>query len=593
MASSFESLIGQVTNPDGSGSLTKVFSDPFLLEADRRVPRNLKSIYDFSLFLAYLNPRFVNAICRKLSFFITDIELKGDELSADESQEFKEKLMYDMGLFALMNQMAVSYAVYGNAYVLAYAPFDRYLKFENGIRADLRALQLRGIPVSFDAKNFRYKIRFNDKEISADFVDIRASKHTNVRFRCVDPARIHLIHNVISCHTQYIYDFEPTVRTQVKNGNMFILNEIPIDMLRALNGEKDFLFDDGMVFHFKVPAAPGIAESGLGLPPPIEHFRPLYKLQVYRKIDEAIGLDYMLPFRIFSPAAGDNYNDFIKNHDLAVWRQSIKKIIDSRRVDKFAMHSLPFPVTYQEFGAQGKALAPKDVMEWQQNDTLAGAGYPVELFNASLAWQAMPMALRLFESENMIYYHEFNRFVKWASKRVTDIQKTDPVDLTLQRPTIADNIERRNLLLQLQATGEVSRATGLEPLGIADPVGEAKRRMQEDVQIERERVRSEEEFRREVEAGQVGLSAEAESGGAGGVTPQDVNQQAMQLAEQWAAIPDDGQRSIAMQQVRVQDEQLYALAKQKMEEIRSAGASQGRQAAMQSYQQGGAPPPAM
>ena len=62
-----------------------------------------------------------------------------------------------------------------------------------------------------------------------------------------------------------------------------------------------------------------------------------------------------------------------------------------------------------------------------------------------------------------------------------------------------------------------------------------------------------------------------------GMTPMDVANDADQLAQYWMTIPSDGERSKAMQAVRAQDENLYALAKTKMEDIRRQGASQGRQ----------------
>ena len=67
--------------------------------------------------------------------------------------------------------------------------------------------------------------------------------------------------------------------------------------------------------------------------------------------------------------------------------------------------------------------------------------------------------------------------------------------------------------------------------------------------------------------------------GGGGVTPLDIMQQAEEQAMQLLQIEDDGERRKALNQLRGSNPQLHAIVKQKMEEIRSQGASQGRKMA--------------
>lgn len=70
-------------------------------------------------------------------------------------------------------------------------------------------------------------------------------------------------------------------------------------------------------------------------------------------------------------------------------------------------------------------------------------------------------------------------------------------------------------------------------------------------------------------------------GGMGGRTPDKVMRDAEQLAMQWLQMQGQGDRAKneSMEQVRNTDPTLYAVAKQKMEELRAQGASQGRRMA--------------
>ena len=82
-----------------------------------------------------------------------------------------------------------------------------------------------------------------------------------------------------------------------------------MSMLKAIALEQDFLFNEGQIFHFKAPTISGVSNYGWGLPETIANFRHIHQLQVLRKIDEAVGLDYMLPFRLFHPNASGQAGD--------------------------------------------------------------------------------------------------------------------------------------------------------------------------------------------------------------------------------------------------------------------------------------------
>jgi hypothetical protein len=575
---------------------TNVLQDPFLNATGFKLPKSSDSAMGLALYLAYLNPRFTKALQQKGSFFITDIELDQQDQDADETKKTKEYLVNKVGIFKVLKTLVDAWSVYGNGYMTFYRPFDRNIILDNGSSYSVAALRAAGFKAYYAPDKQLYHVRSHDGKIDAHFRFIDTVKSVNddipIPFRIIDPTYISLIHRLISCKTDYIYDFEPSVRKYVDNPELHAggLDEIPQDMLGALAGKKDFKFNSDYIFHFRLPAIPGVAESGMGIPPSFEFFRPLHRLQVYRNIDETVGREYMLPFRIFSPAGNSqNYNDFLANQNVGKWRSAISRVISTRKADPTKMHSFPFPVTYQEFGGDGKSLTPKDQIDWHQNDLLHSAGFPVELFNASLAWQAMPMALRLFESANMDLYHELNRCVQWIVSQVAKIQGKDTsLAVKLTRPTIADNVELRNLRLQLMQAGQLSAGTALQPLGIQDPVAEFKKRQNEDAEMQEIASEVAAEAEQRQMAGPAGLSQSMENGQPGqGVTPTDLNEQAMITAEEWMSIPQDADRRMAMQQVRMADETLYALAMQAYEDLKASAKSQGLDQARQSYQQTG------
>ncbi len=577
------------------GIRQRQFDDPFLLPSSESMPDNLQTALDLCLFLYYLNPQYRQASSRVVRHFITDYDYPGDG-SKDEKEDLDDYLHYTLQLPSFKADVGDEWACYGNAFCRVHFPFDRFL-VDPRVHTEY-ALELFGNQARFDWRNLVYEVPDPikpGKRVKLRFRDRKSMDVSRIKLRMVNPRYVTIQHNMISGSSRFTYRFEQDLITDVKRGRLYVVNEMPQAMLRAISKNQDFLFDPDSIYHFKAPTVSGVSNYGWGIPGTIANYRNIHQIQVYRKIDEAVGMDYMLPFRIFSPAQNMQGNDLVNNILLTRWTHEVGKIIKNRRRDKYAMHALPFPVNYQEFGAQGKELTPKDLLEYQTGALLDGMGYPQELFKGTLQYVQMPTGLRLFENSFLFVYIGFNNLTQWVVRRVRSYLNQPPMQVMLQRPSIADSLERKQFIFQLAAMGEISRETAYDTLGIDDAVAEMKKRMEEDAAIEREKARTQQELQRELETGSIQTQedAEAQQGSSpsegqqsgAGVTPMDIANDAKELASYWLSIPSDGDRSKAMQAVKAQNPDLYASAKQLMNDQRQQGSAQGRQMVAQQAQQ--------
>lgn len=582
---------------------TRQFDDPFLLPSSESMPDNLQTALDLCLFLYYLNPQYRQASSRVCRHFITDFDYPGDG-SKDEKKDLDNFLHYTLQVPSFLADVGDEWACYGNGFCRIHFPFDRFL-VDPRVHTEY-SLELFGNQARYDWRNMVYEVPDPLKvgrRIKLRFRDRKSMDVSRIKLRMVNPRYVTIQHNMISGSSRFVYRFEQDLITDVKRGRLYVVNEMPQAMLKAMSKNQDFMFDPDSIFHFKAPTVSGVSNYGWGIPGTIANYRNIHQIQVYRKIDEAVGLDYLLPFRLFSPSPDVKLNDSVNNILMSRWSHEIKTIIKNRRVDKYAMHALPFPVNYQEFGAQGKELTPKDLLEYQTGVLLDGMGYPQELFKGTLQYVQVPTGLRLFENSFLFVYIGFNNLSQWIVRKTRSYLNQPPMQTMLQRPSLADSLERKQLIFQLAAMGEISRETGYDALGIDDAVAEMKKRMEEDAAIQREKYRTQQELQRELETGSLmapeqaqeqaqsgGGSAPGGGGQAGpGVTPMDVAQDAQELAEYWLSIQSNGERSKAMQAVKAQNPDLYAKAKQIMNDMRSQGASQGRQAVPQQIQEQGGP----
>lgn len=581
----------------------RVFDNPFMLPSNEAMPTTFQSAMDVALFLYGMNPLYGQSTTRIVSHFLNDVNFP-DKGSPAEKTALRSFLYDDLGLKLYMASMGKDWACYGNAYGRIHFPFDRYLIMPNG---KAFSVDFFGEDLIYNHQTMKYRVKDptqNGKQENVSFRDIPSTDTSRISLRLLNPRYITVIFNPFSGTKRFVYRFEPDVLQAIRKGRPQIVNETPMVMLESVKRNEDFLFAPDMVFHFMAPTVSGVTQGGIGLPGTLLNYRQLHQLQVYRKLDEAVGLDYMTPFRLFSPAVGMDSQSMQNTILNGRWRSEISAIIRNRRADKFAIHSVPFPINYQEVGAQGKELTPKDLMEFQTATFLDGLGYPQELFKGTLAYMQVPTAMRLFENSFNFIHINFDKLLRWVNRRTSEYLGRPVLPVELQLPSMVDNLERRQLMLQLSAMGEISRETAYDGLNVSNISGEMRKRMEEDANKARLQAKMEADMQRELATGAIsatmadpnqqqgGPAGSLPGGPPGGnqgqpaITPGDTMAEAQQLAEYWMQLPE-GQRTQAMMAQKAGKPELHALAKQLMEDMRSQGASQGRQAVNEQMAGGG------
>lgn len=594
------------------------FADPFLLPSSQSMPLSMNTAMDFCLFLYYLDSNFRQASKRVVSIFNNSLKFDGDKGDEEERKEFSEWLDDDLDLPLARLEMGEEAACYGNSFWRLHQPFDRLLMDyrEGGFAAHpiskfpLELVTYNWNKLTYTVPDPREMARgvsaAQAKKVDFTFVDRKSTDRSRIKLRKIDPRRVILWHSWISGRQQVIYRFEEQFVNLIKQSKLYQVNETPIKMLECIAHNQDFLFGEDEVFHFKAPTISGISYHGWGLPETMANYRSLHQLLVYRRIDEAVGLDYIMPWRILTPDFGDKMGELGSITDLALMKAELGNMISKQRKDPFHVHALPFPIKYQEANGQGKELVPKDLIEFQVNSLLDSMGYPAELFRGTLALQNTPTALRLLQNNFRFIYSGFNKFSKWTVRAVLDYLKQSQMTVRLNLPTIADDLEAKQVYLQMMSANELSRATALAPWNITDPVGEIVAKAKEDMEVEAKTQKVQLEMQKQMESGsmddvaaeqqQEGGSFPGDNGaaggppaGQGGLTPMDAHQKAVDLANQWAAIPDNGQRAKAMKAAEATDFNTFSIAKQLWEQMKNEGASQGRKA-VTSGQMGQQPP---
>lgn len=593
------------------GTKENKWHDPFITNSNLLIPKNFYTNLALARFMASKFPLYVQAAKRTVSHFVTDVQFTGKQGDKEERDQLKTYLIDNLGILDATQQAGLEWFIYGNTFPRIYFPFNRYLVDRREGKYVERSVDMfKPETISFDIDTMTYRIPDpkasgpieTRPKVSFEFIDRKSKDSERIKIRFIDPSQMILQMNNISGTINYIYRFEEFFKTDVKQGSkIYQINETPKEMLNAIRKDQDFCFNPESIFHLANNFISGISYNGWGIPPILLSYQSMHDSAVLRCLNEAIGLDYMLPIRVISPTgtSGGGGMDAAASINLGPWTAMAQNFIKNKRQDPTAMHIMPFPITYQELGGSGRQLAPMDLIKLYDDKMLSEAGFPVEVFNMSLQMQVLPSAIRAFEATYVHLQRKLSNFVRWVTKSIRNYQELEQIDVKLAMPSVADDMEKRHIWLQLAAGGEVSRETAYKAFSIDSAVEEARRRAEEDIEIQKIKMKIQSDFEREQTIGSVDQTLDAmmqgpppgPGGPAGpgappaggmqvpGATPLDIMQQAEEQAMQLLQIEDDGERRKALNQIRGTNPQLYALVKQKMEEIRASGASQGRKMA--------------
>ena len=223
-------------------------------------------------------------------------------------------------------------------------------------------------------------------------------------------------------------------------------------------------------------------------------------------------------------------------------------------------------------------------------------GFPQELFAGTLALQAAPVALRLFEMEWNPFVSGTNTVLQWMSDQIARYFMWDRAKVRLTPITLADDLEKKGIQLQAAAAQDVSKQTAYRTLGI-DYMKEQERIIREQQDVQKLQQKAMADAQAEMSNGAMGEGGggggEGSDGGMNGpggqvgATPGDVYAQAQEIARQLIAENNPTHTRQMLASIKQTNPTLWAQVKGQLQDQRQQLASQGQQMMIQQMSQGG------
>jgi hypothetical protein len=607
MSSASTSLFQNFGRGNSSGS-ANTWPNPWADHATYQMPRSLYDVLRWCEFIYMTNGTYRMAMQRIVRYFLTRVELVN--VSDDERDKYTKFLNDVLRIMDVLAKSGDDFMCYGNAFVSFVVPFRRHL-----------ACKKKGCGQERPIDDWNY--RFQDYKFFGTCqrcgykgelrrVDRRSIEQDQLRVQTWSPHEIRILNHPVSHDVEYLWDPPSDLKKNIKQGHPFYLRTMPWEMIEAIANNQLFKFSKGVVYHIKESTLSGIRNGGWGIPRILANFRQAYYVQVLRRYNEAIGLDYIVPFRVLTPGTrpGGQDMDPMLNVGGQQFMSQVMGMLRRHRRDPAQWNALPFPLDYQALGGEAKNLAPVELIDHGTKEFLNAVGVPAEMYEGNLTAQAAPTALRLFERTWTHFVSAINGLLKWMFDQISSLMNWEDVSGKLQSVTLADDIEKKQILLQLASAQQISRSTAYQPFGI-DWKDEVERMLEEEdffqessARYQKEQAKKQEMEQRFEAASQaqqmppggmpmdpamMGAGGAAPMGptptmpmspmgaapaGGGGVTPDDMAQQAEQVAIQMLGMPYEARKSQLLN-LKKQNETLHAVVIQKMQTIRSQAQREG------------------
>ena len=620
------------------------FPDPFCDIASLSMPESIQTALRWTEYVMNANGPYRQAIDRVVSYFITDIEIYdiGENTTGrEEKEKFQVFLEDTLSIKNTLHSIGLDYMAYGNSFTSLLVPFRRYLSCKTcGLEMPLDKVY-NSQQCAFKWQDFKFHATCPKCKVTGEWrhIDRRSGDTDHMHVKRWSPHEIDILWDPYTDECSYVWKIPQEYRALLKQGHLHHLERASWEVIQAVKNEQNLMFDRGVIYHLKEDALSGMRNRGWGISRVLTNFRQAWYYQILHRYNEAIALDYVIPFRVITPAprGGDaQSSDPVHTINLSNFTARVQAMLRARRTDPARWNVLPFPVNYQALGGEASQLAPRDLLDQGLETLLKCIGMPVELFNGTLSFQAAPAALRLFEANWSHLPHNMNRFLTDLAAHVAKIMSWEPVGAKLTRVTHADDLNRQMAKLQLMQGQMISKTTGLKSVGI-DYEDETKRMLEEEriyadeqerMQKEMEQAQQMKDLSQSVEmtggvgqagAGATGQPMPPQQGGApvpaaGGApmgpgqatavdqflmqrqnsgniprTPEDLQQQAQLIANQLLSMPEP-QKDSELIKLKRGDATMHALVTSIIDDIRQQARSQG--GAMVMAQQYGQPAPA-
>lgn len=448
------------------------YPNPFFDLAQQYMPPTIKELFKWCTFYYYSSPLIGSAVKKISRYPITDLILESEH---DSTRSAWEKIYNDtLRIKDRLMEINLDYHAYGNCFVSIHVPFTRMLI----CKECKKRYTVDDIDWKFSPGTYFFKALcecgHNGEMIVKDipYKDVKGLKL--IRW---NPQNIHMKYNEFTGRYVYMYAVPHRLRRLIHKGDKDIIKDMPLVALEAVSKRRLIRLNNDNLFHLKNPTL-AEQDQGWGKPTIVHILREMFYYFTLRRAQESIAQEHIVPFDIIYPTPNAGMDPYMHT-DLGNWRSQIETIIQKHRKDPNYKAVIPVPVGFGRLGGDGKALLLGPEIAHLTQTTVGGMGIPQEFLFGGLNYTGSSISLRTLENDFIQNRSQLLDFTIWLKNKLRVwLGLPDLKGIRMADFRMADDVQRNQQLIGLNAQGKVSDQTLLTELGY-DYEEETQKRIEE------------------------------------------------------------------------------------------------------------------
>lgn len=524
------------------------------------VPRKLKDLFKWAEYLGFHSAHVYGVVRKFGEYPITRLVYESN--SEEEKARHKKLFEEDLRLKGFLTLVSYDVWLYGNAFVSVYEPIKRDLVCPScATKEDIAAANYK---FNLPKLQFVHTCRQCKVKVVSIVEDRKLKKSSKITLIRWDPKLIDIEHNRVTGESVYYYQIPRDDVSKVRGGNRTFINHMPMEILRAMQERKTFQFSEDALYHLKMPGPAGV-QAQWGFPPITSAIKNFLFTAVLRRANEAIAMEHITPFRIIHPLAASGAGDPITTIPLDRWKSEMERNWRLFRRDPLRIQFSPVPVGVQNIGGEGRALLTLGELQEAEKSIVLSLGVPMEFLSGGLGQTRGEITLRMIENQLQTHIENLNALIQWIERKVASFMGWDSIKMRLADFKMIDDVENKQLKIQLWQSQLLSNTTMAEMLDI-DLDHERKQR-REDALAD---ARAQQETDVALKKLQSSLSSQAQtqalqSQGGLGYDQQVVIAHAEPIVQELSQY-DPGTRRSRMEALKAEDYVIYCVTKDLLEQ---------------------------
>lgn len=435
------------------------YQSPYQDIAQSYLPVTAKELFQYTKYYYRVNPVIAPIIDKMAEYPITNFVVDVDD--AKWRTKIEQFLGSDLHLRETMIGMGQDWGVFGNSFVSIIYPFTRHI---HCVKCD-------------HSKNIEHFDKWNYKDGNwsmfcpkcgtfgeAKIQDTWIPDSTRIRFHRWTVEQMDVQFNEFTGETKYYYRITPKQRKKIKGGIKHYVAKTPKVFLDAVKEGKDVLLNIDNLFHFKRTS---IADElgAWGVPIMYPALKEAFHWQVLRKANESIAMQYIVPMTVLFPQPHGEANPYT-HLNLNNWRRFVEQQIHRWKRDPNHIPIMPIPMGSEQIFGNARALMVGPEMQQVTENIIAACQVPREFVFGGLSYSGTSVSLRMLENHFLVYREQLSRFLRWVSQKMHVFLKWPEFTVRMSDFKMADDIQKKNLMLQMNQMRKVSDGFILEDAGL-------------------------------------------------------------------------------------------------------------------------------